>query len=67
VSDEYKDPEYDIPRYEPSLGVIALCVVPAVASVFLPPPFLIPMIAATVALFATGLLMLRRQNRRDAS
>jgi hypothetical protein len=66
MSDQYKDPEYDVPRYEPWLGVMASCVVPAVASVYLPPTFLIPMIALTVALFATGMMMLRRQDRKES-
>jgi len=53
----------DIPRFEPWLGVMASSLIPAVIALYAS-RFLIPSIVATVALFLTGLLMLRRQRVR---
>ena len=50
----------DIPRFEPWLGVTASSLIPAVIALYAS-RVLIPSIVATVALFLTGMLMLRRQ------
>lgn len=54
-----------IPRFEPWLGVMASSFVPAAAAIFVPPSVLVPLIALTVLLFATSLVMLRRQSTRQ--
>jgi len=53
----------DIPRFEPWLGVTASSLIPAVMALYAS-RVLIPSIVATVALFLTGMLMLRRQTVR---
>jgi hypothetical protein len=58
---EYENPHEDIPRFEPWLGVMLSAVVPALATVYVPRAFLIPLIIATAALFTGSLVMLRRQ------
>lgn len=62
----------DMPRFEPWLGVMAGAFIPAIAASYLPPSFLSALVGIAIALFAAGLVMLRRQtsrrvrDRRDA-
>ena len=53
-----------IPTFEPWLAVAAGGLVPAALALFLPPTFLVPLIVATIALFAASLVMWRRQSNR---
>ena len=53
-----------IPTFEPWLGVAAGGLVPAALALFLPPAFLVPLIVATVALFAASVVMWWRQSNR---
>ena len=53
-----------VPTFEPWLGVAAAALVPAALGLFLPPAFLVPLIIATVALFAASLVMWWRQSNR---
>ena len=57
-----------IPTFEPWLAVAAGALVPAALALFLPAGFLVPLIVATVALFALSLAMWWRQDapRRGA-
>ena len=61
---QFENTHDDVPRFEPWLAVLASSVVPEIVAMYLPPEFFIPAIAATVGLFLTGLLMLRRQTQR---
>jgi len=54
-----------IPTFEPWLGVAAGALVPAALGLFLPAAFLIPLIVATVGLFAASGVMWWRQSRRQ--
>jgi hypothetical protein len=56
-------PDDGIPSFEPWLGVASASLVPAALALFLPPVFLIPLIVATVGLFALSLAMWWRQGR----
>jgi len=56
--------EEDIPRLEPWLWVLASSVIPVVLALYAHSGFVIPSIVATVALFLTGLAMLRRDTVR---
>jgi len=58
---QYENSHDDSPAFEPWLVVLASSIVPEIIATQLPPSFFIPAIVATVVLFATGLLMLRRQ------
>jgi hypothetical protein len=53
-----------IPTFEPWLAVAAAALIPAVLLLFLPSMFLIPLIVATVAMFALSLTMWWRQDAR---
>ena len=53
-----------VPTLEPWLSVAAGALVPAALALFLPPVFLVPLIIATVALFAASLVMWWRQSNR---
>ena len=61
---EYENSHDDAPKFEPWLAVMASSVVPEFVALYLPPQFFVPAIVTTVALFVTGLVMLRRQTRR---
>lgn len=61
---EYENSHDDTPRFEPWLAVLAASVVPEFVALYLPAQFFIPAILTTVALFSTGLVMLRRQTLR---
>ena len=63
---EYENAHDDGPAFEPWLAVLASSIVPEIVATRLPPEFFVPAIVATVTLFATGLLMLRRQTMRRA-
>lgn len=52
-----------IPTFEPWLGVAAAALIPAALALFLPAVFLVPLIVATVGLFALSLVMWWRQSR----
>ena len=54
-----------IPTFEPWLAVAAGALVPAVLLLFLPGTFLVPLIVATVAMFAISLAMWWRQDTRQ--
>lgn len=55
------DKDDGIPSFEPWLAVAAGALVPSALSLFLPSTFLVPLIIATVAMFALSLVMWRRQ------
>ena len=61
---EYENSHDDTPRFEPWLAVLAASIVPEFVALYLPPQFFVPAILTTVALFLTGLVMLRRQTLR---
>jgi len=61
---EYENSHDDTPRFEPWLAVLASSVIPEFVALYLPPQFFVPAILTTVALFVTGLVMLRRQTLR---
>ena len=63
MSNHQRADDDDIPRFEPWLGVTASSLIPAVIALYAS-RVLIPSIVATVALFLTGMLMLRRQTVR---
>ena len=54
----------DVPTFEPWLAVAASALIPAALALFLPPTFLVPLIVATLGLFALSLLMWRRQSMK---
>jgi hypothetical protein len=54
----------EIPRLEPWLWVLASSVIPVILALYAHSGFVIPSIAATVVLFLTGLVMLRRDTVR---
>jgi len=66
---EYENAHDDSPAFEPWLAVLASSIVPEIVATRLPPEFFVPAIVATVTLFVTGLVMLRRQTvqRRRAT
>jgi hypothetical protein len=66
MSDKSNTHDDGTPRAEPWLAVMASSILPPVAALYLPAPFLVPLIVVTVVLFGSGLLMLRRQNTRRA-
>ena len=58
---QFENSHDDTPAFEPWLVVLASSILPEIIATQLPPSFFIPAIVATVVLFLTGLLMLRRQ------
>jgi hypothetical protein len=64
MSNHEKFHDDDGPRFEPWLGMIAGSVLPVAAAFYLPKSFFWPLIAATVLLFAAGLVMLKVQTAR---
>jgi hypothetical protein len=66
VSNYENSHDDDNPRYEPWLGVMASAFVPVTAALYLPPSYLTALIGIAAALFAAGLVMLRRQTSRRA-
>ena len=60
----HKNSHDDVPRLEPWLAVLGSSLVPVIGAVFLPSPLGVAAIIVSVALFAAGLLMLRRQTIR---
>jgi MFS superfamily sulfate permease-like transporter len=64
----YQNPhDEDIPRFEPWLRVMTAAFVPAIATLYLPGSFLVPLAALATILFGAGLFMLRRQSIHRAS
>jgi len=61
---EYENAHDDGPAFEPWLAVLSSSIVPEIVATRLPPEFFVPAIVATVTLFVTGLVMLRRQTVR---
>jgi hypothetical protein len=61
---QYENSHDDTPRFEPWLAVMLSSLVPEIVAIYLPPWFFIPAVVLTVALFLTGLVMLRRQTLR---
>lgn len=57
---EYENSDHDIPRFEPWLGIMASSLLPVFIALFLPARFFLPLVGATVALFAAALVLLRR-------
>ena len=61
---QYENSHDDTPAFEPWLVVLGSSIVPEIVATQLPPQFFVPAIVATVTLFVTGLVMLRRQTVR---
>ena len=57
----HKNSNEDIPRLEPWLAVLASSMLPVLAGLFLSSSLVVPAVVLSVLLFATGLVMLRRQ------
>ena len=66
MSDYETSHDADDPRFEPWLGVMLGAFVPLTFVLLSPAQFLIPLVAVAAALFAAGLVMLRRQTLRRA-
>jgi hypothetical protein len=64
MSDHPNYHDDDVPRFEPWLGVMASAILPPILALYVHARFLVPLIAAAVALLLTGIVMLRRQTVR---
>jgi hypothetical protein len=61
---QYENYQDDIPRGEPWLAVTASSALPVIAAFYVPSQYAMPLLIATVVLFLSGLMMLRRQTIR---